>query len=278
MLPRPTPRLGWGVLRTVFIALLAVHVFISAWLVASVDAVYTEGRPAPTEIHSLVAIDKDRTAIDVSVERATSLFIYTLSRDSDAAAEIEVDGDEESPTKNGPSSSQRDYLALGRGLVTWTLIGLVLAEVASLTRKKGTNALRITMFSAALLALFVAFPACYVLSLSDGGSVSENSPGNELEGSAFVHTQSDTSTHLRWLGVEIQASFSGYDLGLVEPANRENVTATAPQPGSEDASSFIAFESSFAVEFGKNLDALLYVPFLWWVLPSNTSKVFTEEE
>jgi len=100
VLPRPTPRLGWGVLRTVFIALLAVHVFISAWLVASVDAVYTEGRPAPTEIHSLVAIDKDRTAIDVSVERATSLFIYTLSLTAMKRAQQKTDP----PLRNGITS------------------------------------------------------------------------------------------------------------------------------------------------------------------------------
>lgn len=278
VLPRPPPHPALAALRVVFVGLLAVHVFISAWLVASVDAVYTEGRPAPTEIHSLVAIDKDRTAIDVSVERATSLVLYTLSRDSSAVVEQDSEDQDERSEASSEPSSQRDYLAIGRGMVTWSLIGLVLAEAISITRRRGTTGLRVSMFSAAMVAVFVAFPACYVLSLSDGGEISENAPGNDLEGSAFVHTQSESSTHLRWLGVEIQASFSGYDLGLVDQEKRANVTAAVPEPGSDEASSFIAFESTFAVNYGKNMDALLLVPFVWWAFPSPKKNVSTEEE
>ena len=81
MLKRPKAHPAFAVLRIAVTLLIAVHVFISAWLVATVDAAYTEGRPSPTEINSIIAIDKDQTLIDVEIERATSLLLYTLSRD-----------------------------------------------------------------------------------------------------------------------------------------------------------------------------------------------------
>ena len=63
-------------------------------------------------------------------------------------------------------------------------------------------------------------------------------------------------------------AFSGYDLGLVDPDNRSNVTAAPPAEESEDARSFLALESTFSVGFGKNMDALLLVPMVWWMCPS----------
>ena len=71
MLKRPTPHRVLSGVRVGFTVLLAVHVFISAWLVVTVDGAYTEGKPSPTEVHSLVAIDKDQTVIDVEITKAT---------------------------------------------------------------------------------------------------------------------------------------------------------------------------------------------------------------
>jgi len=73
---------------------------------------------------------------------------------------------------------------------------------------------------------------------------------------------------LVWLGLQLDAGFSGYDLGLVEEENRTAVAASIPEPGSKDASSYIAFESTFQIQLGQNLDALLILPFLWYVLPA----------
>ena len=85
MLPRPAPHRAFGAVRLSITVLLAVHVFISAWLVATVEGTYTEGKPAPAAVHSLVAIDKDQTMIDVEIKNATPLFLYTLTRDADAS-------------------------------------------------------------------------------------------------------------------------------------------------------------------------------------------------
>ena len=251
-------------MRTLFVTLLCVHVFISAWLVASVDTVYTEGRPAPTEVHSLVAVDREQTLVDVRMEKATSFFLYNLARDGSVTSGDgnASDNGEDSDASSGPG---RDWLSLGRMAVTWSLAAVVLAEGLALRRSRTTSTLRWVALAAALGAVFVAFPASYVASLGDAGNAS---PEVDLENSAFVHTDSSSNTRLTWIGVEVSMAFSGYDLGLVDPDNRSNVTAAPPAEGSEDARSFIAYESTFTVGFGKNMDALLLVPLVWWMCPS----------
>ena len=277
---RPPAHPLMGFVRTLFVTLLCVHVFISAWLVATVDAVYTQGRPAPTEVHSLVAVDREQTLVDVRMEKATSFILYNLARDGSVSAS---DGNASDGATEGNEGSEpnRDWLSLGRSAVTWSLVALVLAEVLSLRRTRTTTVLRWMALGAALFAVFVAFPASYVASLDgfdDSGNASDASPGVELENSAFVHTESSSSFDLTWIGVEVSMAFSGYDLGLVEPENRSNVTLTPPAAGSEDARSFVALESTFSVGFGKNMDTLLLIPLVWWMLPSVRHNASEEKE
>ena len=304
MLPRPRPHRAFGVVRLSVTALLAVHVFISAWLVATVEGTYTEGKPAPTEAHSLVAINKDRTMIDVEIKRATSFFFYTLERDADATVPVN-DGE---PTSNGTasntssntaggndgerdasSSQDREWVELGRQSVTVALVLMVLGEALMFTGLRWRHHLRTLGFLSAVLAFAVVFPASYMLELTGGlgddeDAAASNTPGANLETVTFVHTNASSDASVTWLGFELEADFSGYDLGLVAPENRTAVAEQVPEPDSKDASSYIAFESSFNVQLGKNLDSLLVLPFMWYFMPAvpvgQTSQpsAFVEEE
>ena len=288
MLPRPSPHRAFGVVRLSVTALLAVHVFISAWLVATVEGTYTEGKPAPTEAHSLVAIDKDQTMIDVEIKKATSFFFYTLERDADAAVPVN-DGEPTSnaSTSNGSSdttddnggerdaasSQDREWLELGRQSVTVALVLMVLGEALMLTGLRWRHHLRTLGFLSAIVAFAVVFPASYMLELTGGLDDEEdvaasNTPGVNLETVTFVHTNASSDASVTWLGFELEADFSGYDLGLVAPENRSAVAEAVPEPGTKDARSFIAFESSFNVQLGKNLDSLLVLPFMWYLMPA----------
>ena len=285
MLPRPRPHRAFGVVRLSVTVLLAVHVFISAWLVATVEGAYTEGKPAPTEAHSLVAIDKDQTMIDVEIKKATSFFFYTLERDADATAPV----NDSEPTSNGSTSStssdgeegerdtsgsqDREWLELGRQSVTVALVLMVLGEVLMFTGLRWRHHLRTLGFLSTLVAFSVIFPACYMLELTGGlgddeDAAASNTPGANLETVTFVHTNASSDASVTWLGFELEADFSGYDLGLVAPENRSAVAEAVPEPGSKDAGSFIAFESSFNVQLGKNLDSLLVLPFMWYLMPT----------
>ena len=288
MLPRPSPHRAFGVVRLSVTALLAVHVFISAWLVATVEGTYTEGKPAPTEAHSLVAIDKDQTMIDVEIKKATSFFFYTLERDADAAVPVN-DGEPTSnaSTSNGSSdttddnggerdaasSQDREWLELGRQSVTVALVLMVLGEALMLTGLRWRHHLRTLGFLSAIVAFAVVFPASYMLELTGGldddeDAAASNTPGANLETVTFVHTNASSDASVTWLGFELEADFSGYDLGLVAPENRSAVAEAVPEPGTKDARSFIAFESSFNVQLGKNLDSLLVLPFMWYLMPA----------
>ena len=65
---------------------------------------------------------------------------------------------------------------------------------------------------------------------------------------------------------------NGYDLGLVEKANQSAVRAEAPEPGSEDASSWVQFESRLTAKAGKNIQSLFILPVLWLVFPAMSLK------
>ena len=291
MLPRPTPHPAFGAVRLAVTAFLAVHVFISAWLVATVEGAYTEGRPAPTEVHSLVAIDKDRTMIDVEIKKATSFFVYTLIRDGDASVPVNESGEQDAPqsnTESEPASSEsteaeqeRAWLDIGRQSVMGALVVLVLSEALMLTKTRWRHHVRTLAFLTTLVAFSVVFPACYMLELGGGGEdedeTATNTPGAELETVSFVHTNSSSDVSLVWLGLQLDADYSGYDLGLVEPENRTAVVAAVPEPGSEDASSFIAFESTFQIQLGKNLDSLLVLPLMWYLMPATTGRKPADE-
>ena len=283
MLPRPAPHRAFGAVRLSITVFLAVHVFISAWLVATVEGTYTEGKPAPAEVHSLVAIDKDQTMIDVEIKRATPLFLYTLSRDADASVPADNNGtdassdDASSDTRddetNDASQTDRAWLDIGRQSVNVALVLMVLGEALMVTSLRWRHHLRSLGFLAAIAAFTIVFPACYMLELTGGTDEDEdrtasNTPGANLETVTFVHTNASSDASLTWLGFQLEADFSGYDLGLVVPENRTTVAEAVPEPGSKDAGSFIAFESSFNVQLGKNLDSLLVLPFMWYLMPA----------
>lgn len=297
MLKRPKAHPAFAVLRIAVTLLIAVHVFISAWLVATVDAAYTEGRPSPTEINSIIAIDKDQTLIDVEIERATSLLLYTLSRDdvvvenqsNDSSPENTTQSNDGSQASSDSQSKNRDWLEIGRSLIQISLVILVLSELSLLSKKRGLSWFRLASFSLVIFAFFIAFPTCYMLDLGMGESsdsqedegsstVAENTPGNDLEVAQFAHTSDYVDTGLVWLGFQLEAGFSGYDLGLVEPENRTSVMESVPENGSEDAKSFIAFEAVFSIQYGKNLDSLFILPIMWFLLPAIGKSASSEEE
>ena len=279
--PRPRPFAAAGGVRLLITALLAVHVFISAWLVASVEASYTEGRPAPTEFHSLVAIDNEQTLIDVRIERATAFFLYTLQRDDTAKMPVNTTGDDDQGSPDNDSDSggdDRDWLEIGRNWIKASLVLLVLSELLMMVPWKWRHYLRVFAFAMTLIA-FSMFPIAYVASLGGGddgggdeddggGSATEGTPGAEIETQSFAHSEENVQIRPIWLGFELQADFSGYDLGLLDEDDRDGVIAEPPAENSTEAKSFVAFESTFNIELGQNLDSLLVLPLMWYFLPA----------
>ena len=274
VLKRPRHHPALDVVRLCVTILFAVHVFISAWLVATVDGAYTEGKPAPTELHSLVVVDKDQSYVDVKIEKGTAFILYNFARDR--VSEQHQNTTTQSQSIKSPSYI--DWLEMGRGVVAVSLLMVVASEVVMLLGLQFGQRFRVLSLLLAMMALFILFPLSYVLDLNASTSVAQNTPGFDLEDTSFAHVSTSSDSRLLWLGLAIEGKFSGYDLGLVAPENRTDVIAHPPEKGTKDANSYIAFESTFSISYGKNLDALFVLPLTWFFLPSRPKEKASREE
>ena len=273
---RPPPTRSGQWIRLVMTGLIALHVALSAWMVIQFDGVYTEGRPAPTEIHALIAVDKDHTLVDVKIEKATALFLYSMSRDENASASKSTDGSDTTDDDKDELSSEEKvvYLNFTRNSTLVLLAFLVICEVLMMFRIRHVSWLRVFTWTTVMLCFVLVLPMAYFSSL---GGIEGADYGGDRNNGAMVHMEDYFGFHVVPLGLVMNYDFRGYDLGLVTPENRSAVIDNPPVNGSEDAESEIAFESTFSIATGKNVMSLLFLPFVWFFIPANPTKSTDDE-
>ena len=101
---RPAPSHVGTAVRGVATILIVIHILMSAWLVVQFDGRYTEGRPSPTNIKAIIAVDDDQTLIDIKMENSTSFVLYMLVRDYDEPKQNETTPSE--PSEQSSSSDE----------------------------------------------------------------------------------------------------------------------------------------------------------------------------
>ena len=283
MRPAPT-KFGAGVRLTATV-LIAVHVLLSAWLVVHFEGRYTEGAPSPSNIKAIVAVDDEQTLIDVKIENSTSFAIYMLVRDYDPPADNSSEsnatssGDEEKD--NAENKEDTNRLEAARLFTKACLALLVLGEVAMVFGMRFRATFRGISWATALACFLLILPGAYLTDLS-GGDVGDDDDDNDgqngdlanetfvaqTEDGAMVHGGSSIDISLAPLGVHFDMMFNGYDLGLVAKANQSDVRDKEPEPGSEDANSWVQFESRLTAKAGKNIQSLFILPVLWFFFPA----------
>ena len=289
-------RVGDGI-RILGTVLIAVHLFLSAWLVIQFEGQYTEGQPAPTKVKALVAIDKEQTLIDVEMENSTSFLLYMVFRDYDEPEEPaqnnsnQNDSSNDSPqTKSGEQEEAIEWLENGRK-VTLGSLGLVcIAECLVLAGIPLRATLRAILFTGMVASFLVVMPATYVLDLAGDGEDSDNedrgdaSDGGgqstiadetfvaQTEQGSIAHEQTNVDHSLLLTGIRFDMSFSGYDLGLVEPENYTAVRNEVPNENDTDAHSYVEFHSNLDLKYGKNLPSMFMIPLLWFLFPAKPKK------
>lgn len=283
---RPSPSLAGSVIRGAATVLIVIHIMMSAWLVVQFDGRYTEGRPSPTNIKALVAVDDEQTLIDVKMENSTSFVMYMLTRDYEEPPSNETSTDQPDSSSSTDSGESEERLSQARLFTKACLMLMILAELAMLLGLRFRGTLRGVSWAAVLLCFLVVLPGAYLSDLT-GGVGSEdsderkNTSNNDLANETFVaqteegsmvHGTSDIKLSLAPLGVHIDMMFNGYDLGLVEKSNQSAVRAEAPEPDSKDASSWVQFESRLTAKAGKNIQSLFILPVLWLVFPAMSLK------
>ena len=289
---RPAPSHVGTAVRGVATILIVIHILMSAWLVVQFDGRYTEGRPSPTNIKAIIAVDDEQTLIDIKMENSTSFVLYMLVRDYDEPKQEETTPSEQ-PTQSSDSSEDepsKDRLDQARLFTKACLSLLVLSELVMLFGFRLRATLRGVVWSSVLLCFLVLLPGAYLSDLTGGEegdeeseSTSNDSLANETfvaqtEDGAMVHGTSSVDLSLAPLGVHVDMMFNGYDLGLVEKSNQSTVRAEAPEEGSKDASSWIQFESRLTAKAGKNIQSLFILPVLWLVFPAVSLRQKTELE
>ena len=250
-------------IRVFVAAFIALHITQSAWLVVEFDGVYTEGRPAPTEFHALIAMDKDQTLIDVDIEKATAFLLYTYARNSS------VDGTEETTNQETTvSGEETNYLENSKSLTLLFLVLLVLSEILLALHVRFAMPIRASVWAITLLCFVLIMPIAFIADLGNGD---QNYYSNNDEIS-YLHSNTKSDMSLYSLGISVELEYSGYDLGLVAAENHSAVIESPPEPGSKDAQSFIKFESVFSASTGKNINSLFILPLMWFFLAAGQSK------
>ena len=278
---------------------MVIHVLISAWLVVDFEGRYTEGKPAPTNVKALVAIDSEKTLIDVEMENSTSFILYMLYRDY-SEPDIETnqsqgesdssDGDkEDSKEEKGSDKEDKEWLKFGRNTVFIMMILLIISEILVFFGIPFKSTIRAIIWFILLASFAILIPATYVLDLvgddgkgddgkgDDGDGEDEKDNTDSLAQETFIettetgsmaHEENSVETSLIPFGIQFDMMFSGYDLGLVEPENYSSVREKQPEENSTDSESFVKFESNLQLKYGKNIPSLLLIPLVWFILPS----------
>ena len=250
-------------IRVFVAAFIALHITQSAWLVVEFDGVYTEGRPAPTEFHALIAMDKDQTLIDVDIEKATAFLLYTYTRNSS------VDGTEETTNQETTvSGEETNYLENSKSLTLLFLVLLVLSEILLALHVRFAMPIRASVWAITLLCFVLIMPIAFIADLGNGDQY-YYSNNDEI---SYLHSNTKSDMSLYSLGISVELEYSGYDLGLVAAENHSAVIESPPEPGSKDAQSFIKFESVFSASTGKNINSLFILPLMWFFLAAGQSK------
>ena len=250
-------------IRVFVAAFIALHIAQSAWLVVEFDGAYTEGRPAPTEFHALIAMDKDQTLIDVDIEKATAFLLYTYTRNSSA------DGTETSTAQESTASGEdTNYLENSKSITLLFLLLMVLSEILIMINLRFAIQIRASVWAITLLCFVLLLPISFIADLGDG----DHNYYSNSEEMSYVHESTKTDMGLYPLGVSIEMEYSGYDLGLVAAENHSAVIENPPEPGTKDAQSFIKFDSKFSAGTAKNINSLFVLPLTWFFLPAGNSR------
>ena len=301
-------RVGDGI-RVLGTVLIAVHLFLSAWLVIQFEGQYTEGQPAPTKVKALVAIDKEQTLIDVEMENSTSFLLYMVFRDYDEPDEPTPNNSNQNessndspPTSSGEQEETIEWLENGRKATLASLVLVCIAECLVLAGIPLRATLRTILFTGMVASFLIVMPATYVLDLAgneDDSDDDEGSDSNEqggqstIAGETFIaqteqgsmaHEQTKIDNSLLLTGIRFNMMFSGYDLGLVEPENYSAVRDDAPDENETDAKSYVEFHSQLDLKYGKNIPSMFLLPLLWYFFPAKpkeeqrTSSLIDEQE
>ncbi|MCH2645172.1 MAG: hypothetical protein MKZ54_07785 [Candidatus Poseidoniaceae archaeon] len=250
-----------------------------SWFVGTLSATVEEGPLMLEGVAANITIDMQNDQDDVSIEFFGPLRLTHWQDERDSKAELsqqEVQEYDENlnETFPGPSPSTVKsttftliHLGIGFSIVLFFFVGLDLKKQSS--KRLLTVLRRFTSFASILNTLLIVLLVLLILPVSWFGTVAGNPQdfSNSDENVAFLaHADFSGETSIGLDGFELEFEASGYDIGMVRPANRSAGEAQPPLPGSTDAASFILISGEMRTETPAFLSEFVYFWIVVWVL------------
>ena len=282
----PQPIARWRIIACValiaqIVILLAIKSALEeeSWFVGTLSATVDDGPLMLEGVAANATIDMQNEQDDISVEffGFFRLSHWQDERDDRAAlSEQEVEEYEENMNETfaAPSpSSVKSWtfilinVGIGLSSLLIVLIGVDLKKQWS--KPLLTTARRFVSLASILNALTVIILILVVLPASWFGTIADNPQdfSRSDDNIAFLaHADFSQESSIGLDGFSLEFEASGYDIGMIRPANRSAVEAEPPLPGSPDAESFISISGEMGTETPKYVSEFVYYWIVLWVI------------
>ena len=277
------PREPYKYVLLIIIILFSSSLWYSDWFEIEGEGVYTEGIDREPQIIINYNIDNSVELISVSIENATPLLQYWNNRDV-----VEPDGsnDTQDISENAAESaenSDKNNLDTTRNLIKIMLIVFILIMTIS-TLNKNIFWSRLTIISLLLISFLfliqVPLSAVDDFGLSDEGKSStggfDTANNDEVSVNQFAHFESNSGFGLDIFSLKFDYSSNGFDLGLLEPDERQSVIDNKPKAGDSGYNSYVKFEAEMNAGPSESIYWLIgmgVVLFFWYKVENNISVV-----
>ena len=161
------------------------------------------------------------------------------------------------------------HISIGLAFLLIALICIDLTKQASETKRtvfrRFVSLGSFTSVLTVLVLILLVLPASWFATVADNPRDFTDSEQND----AFLaHADFSASSKIGLDGFTLEFEASGYDIGMVRPANRSAVEAEPPQPSTPDAESFISINGEMRTETPSYVSEMVYFWFaLWFFLP-----------
>ena len=252
-----------------------------SWFVGSVSATVDEGPLQLEGVSVNLSIDMQEEQNDVSIEYFgfARLSFWQNERDDRATlSEQQVEEYDENIDEafSSPSPSYVKsltftliHISIGLAFLLIALICIDLTKQASETKRtvfrRFVSLGSFTSVLTVLVLILLVLPASWFATVADNPRAFTDSEQND----AFLaHADFSASSKIGLDGFTLEFEASGYDIGMVRPANRSAVEAEPPQPSTPDAESFISINGEMRTETPSYVSEMVYFWFaLWFFLP-----------
>jgi hypothetical protein len=267
----------------VIIIFLSSSLWYSDWFEIEGEGVYTEGIEREPKIKVNYNIDNSVELISVSIENATPLLQYWNNRDvvepEESNDKQDISEDMVEPTEN----SDKNNLNTTRDLIKIMLIVFIGMIIIS-TINKNIFWSRLTIISLLLISFLfliqVPLSAVDDFGLSDEGQSStggfDTANNDEVSVNQFAHFESNSGFGLDLFSLKFDYSSNGFDLGLLEPGERQSVIDNKPKAGEPGYNSYVKFEAEMNAGPSESIYWLIgigVVLFFWYRVGNNISVV-----